>query len=56
MTTCRADSSRSWVYIAIIYIELPNYLDEPVSGGAATGKSEPAATHSPFANLKDLFC
>ncbi|MGB7931753.1 MAG: YajD family HNH nuclease, partial [Gammaproteobacteria bacterium] len=34
--------------------EHARYLDEPVAGGAAGGKSEPAATHSPFANLKDL--
>jgi len=34
--------------------EHARYLDEPASGGAAGGKSEPAATHSPFANLKDL--
>jgi len=34
--------------------EHARYLDEPVSSGAAGGKSEPAATHSPFANLKDL--
>jgi hypothetical protein len=33
--------------------EHARYLDEPVAGGAG-GKSEPAATHSPFANLKDL--
>jgi len=34
--------------------EHARYLDEPVSGTAAGGKPEPAATHSPFANLKDL--
>jgi hypothetical protein len=34
--------------------EHAQYQDEPVSGGAAGGKSEPAATHSPFANLKNL--
>jgi hypothetical protein len=34
--------------------EHARYLDEPVPGGGAGGKSEPAATHSPFANLKNL--
>jgi hypothetical protein len=34
--------------------EHARYLDEPVPGGAAGGKTEPAATHNPFANLKDL--
>jgi hypothetical protein len=35
--------------------EHARYLDEPVpGGGTADEKKEPAATHSPFANLKDL--
>jgi hypothetical protein len=35
--------------------EHARYLDEPVRGGGTSGgKTEPAATHSPFANLKDL--
>ena len=35
--------------------EHARYLDQPgPGGGGAGGKAEPAATHSPFANLKDL--
>jgi hypothetical protein len=35
--------------------EHARYLDEPVPGtGSPDGKKEPAATHSPFADLKDL--
>jgi hypothetical protein len=34
--------------------EHARYLDEPVSGSTAGGKSEPVATHNPFASLKDL--
>ena len=34
--------------------EHARYLDAPVSGGAAGSKTEPAARHNPFANLKDL--
>ena len=34
--------------------EHARYLDEHASGGGTGGTSESAATHNPFANLKDL--